>query len=204
MESFNEDNALFKYSRSFDYKTITSIDLNKFKNIYSSYSELINQENEMWGNLLPTNVYVEESYRVTLQGIWYLKSGFLRLVLDRKDNSTISLSDFLVSIEKSFILNYSIDELKEETSPQNQLYIYYILHKRIIKKWSWSKWNFGIYEGDDYPEYNSLFNEKHIYQQYKWQWRYNVGYVENDGIWIQNNYDENRNYFEELIKWAEL
>jgi len=203
MAFHTNDYLLFKYSRSFDYNSIGEINLSNFKKIYSSYYELIKNEDEMWGHLLNTHVYIEESDRVTLQGNWYLENGFLKLVMDRKENINYDLNDFLIRNEKSFIKNYTnTEELKEETNPKNQIYIYYILHKRLLKKWSWSKWNFGIYEEDDYPEYTSLFNEKYIYQQYKWQWRYNVGYVENDGIWIQNNFDDSRDYFEELINWA--
>ncbi|HHX70081.1 MAG TPA: DUF262 domain-containing protein [Gallicola sp.] len=203
MASHTNDYLSFKYSRSFDYNTIRTIDLNNFKEVYFAYSELIKNEDAMWGHLLNTPVYFEESDRVTLQGIWYLENGFLKFVLDRKENNKLNLNDFLINNEKSVIKNYTnTHELKEEANPRKQLFIYYILHKRILEKWSWSKWNFGIYEGDDYPEYTSLFNEKYIYQQYKWQWRYNVGYVENDGIWIQNNFDDSRDYFEELINWA--
>src|SRR5690606_3878384 len=100
-----------------------------------------------------------------------------------------NLIDYLISKEKNFINEYTADEMIAEDDPKKQLYLYYILHKRILKQWQWKKRNFGIYDGDDYPEYNSLFNQNYIYQFYNSQWRYNVGYERGSGIWIQDNYD---------------
>ena len=125
------------------------------------------------------------------------------MVLHRKEKASQSLIDFLISNEKNFILNYEgEDEISNETNPKKQLYLYYILHHRILSKWSWSKWNFGIYDGDDYPTTNSVFNNNLIYQFYNVQWRYNVGYEPGTGIWLQDNYKKQKNSISELIKWA--
>ena len=150
-----------------------------------------------------TSVYVENDDRLYAIGNWHLNSGFLLFVLERMKRRNEQLNDFLISKEKEFINSYKgIEDLASEESVKDQVYIYYILHKRIIDKWNWSKWNFGIYDGNDYPDSASLFITKYIYQFYNSQWRYNVGYESGTGIWIQDNFDSKRNYFQELINWA--
>lgn len=59
-----------------------------------------------------------------------------------------------------------------------------------------------MYNGKDYPKVKTIFNEKLVYQLFNKQWRYNVGYEIGSGFWIQDNYDNKRNYISELIKWA--
>lgn len=195
----------FKYSRSFDYENISSIDCTKFKELFDSYSELIINEDEIWGDLLNTSVYLEENDRLAIVGNWYLNNDFLKLVEERRISrfENVKLVDFLITKEMEFIKTYeNIEEMMNEKSAKNQVYLYYILHKRILHKWRWLKWNFGIYDGEDFPKVFSLFKLKYIYQFYNSQWRYNVGYDSSTGIWIQDNLNSKRNYLQELLTWA--
>ena len=194
----------FVYNRNSEYESISNIDIENFKAIFQAYSELIHEEHEVWGDLLLTSIYTENDKRLSAIGNWHLNSEFLNLVYKRKKNKTPLLKDFLISHEKEFVKAYTdISKIENEDSIKRQLYIYYILHKRILNKWNWTKWNFGIYEGDDYPSVSSLFSKKYIYQFYNSQWRYNVGYEYGTGIWIQDNFDSNRNYLQELFTWAQ-
>lgn len=203
MSVYTDNAESFSYNTSFDYKTISIVDLKIFLDIFASYTELINHENEIWGDLIDTSVYYLDNDRVCAKGNWHLNNGFLNVVFERLKNNTEKLIDFVISIEKQFVLNYSGEtEIQSEINPQKQLYIYYILHKRILNKWSWDKWNFGIYEGNDYPSVSSIFDSNKIYQMYNSQWRYNIGYIERDGIWIQDNSEPRRKYIKELINWA--
>lgn len=193
----------FIFNRNFDYELIATIDINKFKSIFSAYSELMNKEEEIWGDLLTTSVYVENDDRLFAIGNWHLDNGFLHFVIKRMKRQNEPLVDFLISVEKEFIKSYkNIDDLIKDESVRSQVYIYYILHKRLLNKWNWSKWNFGIYGGDEYPGVTSLFTTKYVFQFYNSQWRYNVGYESGTGIWIQDNFDAKRKYIEELVKWA--
>lgn len=199
----NDDIESFSYVRLFDYNIINEIDLIKFQDVFSAYYELVIREKEIWGDLIDSEIYTEINDRVYLQGYWHTNNGLLKMCLYRKINSTVDLNDFIISIEKKFILKYKNEsEILDETSAKKQLYIYYILHKRVLNKWIWSNWNFGLYKGSDYPKINSLFNNKSIYQLYNLQWRYNEGYKIGTGIWIQDNFDDNRNYISDLINWA--
>jgi len=198
---FNADKFTFNYS--FDYLTIKEIDIDDFLKISKAYKELINHENEIWGELLITSVYFEENDRIYAVGNWHLTEGFLNFCLERKRKFSNSLTDFLINREKRFILKYHDEtEIENVKNPKKQLYIYYILHKRLLNNWNWSKWNFGFYDGDDYPKVSTIFIRNLIYQFYNSQWRYNIGYYERNGIWLQDNYKKNRNYISELINWA--
>ncbi|MDZ4713470.1 MAG: hypothetical protein SGI89_14260 [bacterium] len=114
-----------------------------------------------------------------------------------------NLIDFLISLEKDSINSYHGEcNIESEENKKKQLYLYYILHKRILGNWNCKNWNFGVYNGKDYPKVKTIFNEKLVYQLFNKQWRYNVGYEIGSGFWIQDNYDNKRNYISELIKWA--
>lgn len=193
----------FNYSHNFDYESISVLNINKFNALFVAYSELINKEYDIWGDLLITSVYTKNNDRLSAVEKWYLNNDFLKLVDERMKSQTIPLNDFLIAKEKEFVKSYAdVSEIVKEESVKKQLYLYYILHKRILNNWSWLKWNFGIYAGDDYPNTSSLFLKKHIYQFYNSQWRYNVGYESGTGIWIQDHFDSKRNYLQELINWA--
>lgn len=193
----------FIYIYNFNYETISTIDINQFKALFDSYSELIKKEDEIWGALLITSVYFVYNERLSANEYWHLNNDFLILVEERRKSQTpqLSLSDFLILREKEFVNSYEAD-IENESSVKKQVYLYYILHKRILGNWSWSKKNFGIYDGSFYPYSHSLFKEKYIYQIYDKQWRYNEGYKSDAGIWIQDNFDSKRNYLQELIDWA--
>ena len=194
----------FEYTSLFDYNLVIDIDIDEFSNLFSIYSQFINAEDEIWGELLITKVYLQEPDRVSLASTWFLNSGFFNLIFEKREKPFHKLTDFLIEREKLFITSTynNEDELEDEQDSKKQLYIYYILHKRILDEWDWSKWNFGIYQGGDYPSVNSLFNNNYIYQRYKLQWRYNIGYVEKDGIWVQNHLYTKRYYTSQIINWS--
>lgn len=198
-------NEFFYFNYSFNYESIIDIDINRFQSVFKSYSELINNENEMWGELIITDVYFESFDRVYALGNWHLNNGFLNFVLEREFNNFQTLELFLISREKHFIRKYiSESELKKESDPKKQLYIYYILHKRLLNKWNWSKWNFGIYKYVIYSSTFTLFRNNFIYQFYNSQLRYNIGYTIHSGVWLQDNADDSRNYLSELINWSSI
>lgn len=95
------------------------------------------------------------------------------------------------------------NEMFQEESYKKQLYIYYILNTQIKGEWSWDgNWNFGVYDNNEDSNYKSLFSNNKIYQKYNQQWRYSYGYNTQNGIYAQHNYDEQFNYFQKLINWA--
>jgi len=177
--------------------------LKLFESIFASYKELTAYQNKIWGDLLPTIVY-KETDRIDFINEWHLTEDFLNFVLRRNDCKADYINDFLRKIRKKFIVsNYQSKELIEsENSLKKQLYIYYILHSEILHQWHWrGRYNFGFYNSIQGSE-KSLFENQKIFQFYNKQWRYNMGYDKSNGIWVQDNFDENRDYFDELFKWA--
>ncbi len=204
MTMFDGNYSLFSFNRwSYIYEAISNFSFEKFKAVSLLYREAINNEAEIWGNLINTEMYVKDVDRLSVAGSWKVNNSILRMVLERFTRKEEKLIDYLISKERAFVKLYKDDgELRAESDPQKQLFLYYILHKRILNKWAWRNWNFGMYDGDDYLDYDSLFNRNFIYQFFNSQWRYNVGYQRGAGIWLQDNYERKRNYFSELIAWA--
>lgn len=203
MTIYDGDINNFSFNKVFNYQCILSFNINKFKQIYLYYIELINQVTEVWGDLIDTEMYIQAGDRIYENANWHLNNAFLKMVLYRYKASTESLESFSISNEKKFLLSYKDkEEVENEMNPKRQLYIYYILHKRLLNRWKWDKWNFGKYDGSNYPSVKSIFNHKFVYQFYDSQWRYNVGYEPGTGIWLQDHLDKKRDYISELLTWA--
>ena len=184
-----------------DLTTNSTNFLKYFEVFLQAYNELILSNNKIWGDLLPTGVYDENEHRVYYDSKWYRSDDFLDFTFDRNLVANLSLDEFLIQKRKNFIKRYSDTKmLREETSFKYQLYIYYILHQNILNQWKWNGWNFGVYYQDEAPNAVSLFNNNRIYQFYKTQWRYNVGYT--NGIWLQDHYVSKKKYFGRLLNWA--
>ena len=203
----------FSYNPKIDWANLSDFDVSKFTAIVNSYRELTQNVNELYGEFLHTDIYGEYGSRITEKSwsSWHRNVDFLKLVFDRTKRNSETLLDFVIQNEKSFVKRYNGDAngIKNESSSKNQLYLYYIIHKRILNNWYWNwnnKRNFGaydLYEIDNSWNYKSLFNNRKIYQFYDKQWRYNMGYDTSSSIWLQNNFDNTRDYAQELINWAE-
>ncbi len=204
MTVFQGQPGQFIFNRQYNYQNINDFNLTIFKEIFALYKEANNNIGIVWGNLINSDLYIQAGDRVYYQGSWKTNNSLLRLILERYTRKSESLTEYLISKERDFIKLYTEDGMRAESDPKKQLYLYYILHKRVLNKWEWKKWNFGMYDEDDYPDHDSLFNRGFIYQFYNSQWRYNVGYEAGSGLWVQDNYDPKRKYFTELLTWANL
>jgi hypothetical protein len=195
------------------FTEIPNFSLSKFKNIFSSFCELTGNSNEIWGEFLNTEIYSETWNRIVEKTWiqWYLNVDFLKLVLERTNRSNETLSDFTQNNEKRFIKGYNGNKylIQNEVSAKKQVYLYYILHSRILNRWNgyWnSKKNFGVYNLSDLENswnYFSMFTNDKIYQLYDRQWRYN-SYDSRYGISIQHNVNRSQDYIQELINWANI
>ncbi len=194
---------LIKFVEKISIDQSKQFSLKLFENIFVSYKELAAYKNKIWGDLLPTSVY-NETDRVDYVNEWHLTEDFLNFVRKRNDGEAIHLNDFLIKNRKEFIVtNYQLkDEIESETSLKKQLYIYYILHSNLLSQWNWNgKYKFGFYNSILGNE-KSLFKNQKIFQFYNKVWQYNMGYNKSNGIWIQDNMDETKDYLGELLKWA--
>ena len=137
---------------------------------------------------------------------WYKSQDFMNFIREIYELSDFDISKHLILKRKNFIKqNYlTTNDLKGELLIRRQLYLYYILHIHVLdNKWNWNsqKYNFGAYSYVKNGE-KSIFENLKIFQLYDKQWRYNQGYNPIHGLWIQNYWEENRDYFSELLNWA--
>lgn len=180
-----------------------SNDSSLFRDVFYTYKEICENYKLLWGDFLITDMYRWEDYRILESWPWSKHKSFLQMVEDRFNDKDISIEEFLNKRRKAFVLNYgSSDEMKDEQNLKKQLYLYHVISK-LKGKWQWeNKFNFGIYESEEVDGARSLFNSGHIFERYSAQWRYNVGYQEKNGLWLQDHAKKNHDYFQELIDWA--
>ncbi len=177
-----------------------------FKKLFNVYEELIENEYKIWGDLVKKGLYHVQNNRIIRPATWYKNAPMMEFTLERMNEATIDLSSFLLNGRKGFIRSYTVvTTMKGELDLMNQLSIYYALTRYLGEEWKWDKWNFGVYESAEDAQYlslNSLFDSGHIFERYNAQWRYNVGYQTSNGLWVQENAEDGRDYFQELINWA--
>ncbi len=172
-----------------------------FNNIVKAYELLLKNEDKIWGNLINTDVYIDKADRVEVENKWYKKSGFLNLV-ENKAMSKESLESFIINHQKAFISNYNnLEEMLNEASSKNQIYIYYILCSNNftgMPVWNWND-NFNFGKWSKYTGFQSLFTaeqNKTIYQLY------NLAFAENEYKMLTIQLSKYKNGINLLVNWS--
>ncbi|MFV0226264.1 DUF262 domain-containing protein [Empedobacter falsenii] len=168
-----------------------------------SFKYFLLNENNLWGELIPTDVYYYDGEKIMYSWLFYKKGGFLNLINDLMVDNNLSIKEFKDKREKGwFTNNYSnFQTLENESDKKNQLYIIYILktHQFFkLAKWDWSddRFNFGVWP--DYPSCNTVFNNGFIYQMIK------SNFVDNRSFIFDFHYKKltSENVFDKLVEWA--
>jgi len=196
-----------------------------FDQLYAAYAKLAKDEfYEAWGDLLPTALYTQYSWsRLTFDKNFAKHWAVGALATDYQQwsalNKTDDLQTFLLDREKEFIAREleSTPNLSQIRSVKSQLYIYYILQRKImqggIDDFFKNGYNFGwlgkitglksIFQagiaGDEwFEDYNPIF------QTYQSQFRYNIGLKEENALppEIVNHKKRIAKPFNDLIEWA--
>jgi hypothetical protein len=198
--------GLISYYSSYEYGNITGFDLAKFNNIYNAYIEFTDNLVDISGDLI-NRTYIVKGNRVCWVDEIHENTAFLQLVLSRFEcnlKTKIELEDFLIMDEVNFIMSYADEKaIENEVDPKKQLFIYFILLKRILSTWNCDNGlNFGMYDSSIYADLiiSSIFSHKIKYQMFSSQWRYNDR-RDDKGIWAPVDVD-NVNYRQKLIDWA--
>ena len=196
--------------------------MKELETTYKAYLELSSDDFTLiWGDLLISGLYNQTSGSRLDSHPIYKKHPSVILFAKKysKKMQTVSLFEYTLEIQKDFIKKIIVKHpaLEEIREVKTQIYLYYIIHKRIYNK------DFHSFFKNGYVNfgwllkvagYKSFFtkgikdcqffsNTNPIFQVYNQQFRYNLG------ININNTLDEEvigignkKNTFKLLINWA--
>jgi hypothetical protein len=196
--------------------------LSTLKDCFISYNEIsLGDFNPIWGNFLVSGLY-QLTYESRLIHSGNFKKHPAILIFAKKYmESTKSLDEFVVEIQREFIKelearNKSLEFVREV---KEQLYLYYIIHERLYHKSFDSffknyNFNFGwLARESGYKSHflNGINNCKYfptqnpIFQLYNSQFRYNSGLNEANALHIEIvGGGKKKNPFELIKEWANL
>lgn len=208
----------------FDLKDefISKFDIAKFEEIYGAYVKVSKDDfEEIWGDLICTDIYYHNKYSGRLyinRDVDYKKAGAIIEFSKRFAMSKIvDPIDFSINIEKEFIqqIKKQYDDLKTIRNVREQLYLLYIITRRICKKDNNSffknSYNFGwLYRETGF---SSLFNNgiegdplfsvvNPIFQTYYAQFRYNMGLYSEHAIDIEIGSRPKYHLLDKVVEWA--
>ncbi|MDV3752856.1 GmrSD restriction endonuclease domain-containing protein [Elizabethkingia anophelis] len=154
--------------------------INNFDKVINAYNFFLKNENILWGELIPTNVYFVDRDKIIYQSNFSRKSAFLELIRNLCGISEVN--NFIQANQKKWFLNnYKSEEgLINESNTKNQIYVIYILkHNKLLglSKWDWhyDRFNFGVW--NSYSKCSSIFSDKNIFQLIKTNFVDNSNYI---------------------------
>lgn len=187
---------------------------NTLKALLNKYNEISKDDfDNIWGDLIITKIYKNDTWRIT-SNYEYATHNDMMIFLLKYYHSNLHLEDYLIKIEKEFILEkytqYNAN-LIDINDYKERLYIYYILTVRIMNLSHGEFFNNGYQFGwlDKEKGFKSIFDKEGeksnpIFQTYSSQFRYNLGLKERNALppEIVGN-KRPRKPFEELYSWAQ-
>lgn len=196
----------------------------RFGKLVESYKIISKDDfNGIWGDMLITSLYTTSEWRMVYDLNWPKNSAIIEMALlymKRGLEQRIPIEDFAITIEKEYIcsLNKRENDLSMVRKVNEQLYIYYILTARIMKKdtaksfFKKDGYNFGWLASC--KGFSSIFkngiemnehyiNKNPIYQTYKAYFQYNKGILPERALDAEIvGAGRKLNPFELLLKWA--
>lgn len=187
--------------------------------IFKAYREIAVEEfNLIWGNCLNSCLYTQTYESRLVYAGNYKRNPAILLFAKNYAQTNLSLTDYIEKVEKEFVVNLELEypNFAEIRNVKKQLYLYYIITKRIYGK-SYSQffkngYNFGWLSQE--TGYKSWYNDgvegcqyfdivNPIFQVYNQQFRYNLGINKNNTLDIEIiGGGKRRNPFELIIEWA--
>lgn len=216
-ETNEQEIASFKFNEDI----INDFDLTRLQGLYGCYEEICkaNFEN-VWGDLINSSLYIHQKTagRLVYAEDYSHNQAVVALAISFFDSKMEDLESFLVYTEKQTIINLQMDN-KDFSTIRNvklQLYLYYVLTRRIMNKgisdFFKNGWNFGWLSKED--GFSSYFydgieddpwfcRDNPIFQTYNSLFRYNCGLNKEHAL--PPEIIENGNLqktFNRLIEWA--
>ena len=203
---------------------VKSFDLQRLKNLYEHYDRISQNEfSSVWGDLLDSMLYThyKDSRRMMYDDDTFSKNpAVIALAVAYMDSKKEELETFLVESEKKTIrrLSKRHEDLGEIRNVKQQLYIYYVLTRRImglnINDFFQNGWRIGwlakekgftslFHEGIEGDPWFSEPGHNPIFQTYYSQFRYNGGLNECHALPPEIvGANRPQKAFEKLLEWA--
>ncbi|SNB28235.1 conserved hypothetical protein [Flavobacterium psychrophilum] len=202
-----------------DFENFDFIGLKKSYEAYRIISQ--NDFIAIWGDLINTELYQQTDYSRLEAAPNYKKHPAIVMFAKQyaKVAASKSLEQYIEIIQKQFITNTVTNHpiFEEIKNVKTQLYIYYIIHKRIYNGnftafFKNNNVNFGWLA--KVPGYKSLYNKgidgcqyfpnaNPVFQVYNQQFRYNLGINRNNTFDLEVvGIGNKKNPFDKIIEWA--
>jgi hypothetical protein len=190
------------------------VDYDTLGKLYKAY-KLIAQNDfyEVWGDLLATKVYTQSEWRVWFDDNYEKNPDVIQLAKDVM-NHGYNIEKVLLYREQKFITKMQTEygDLSEVNQPKQQLYLLYILSRRILKYnicdfFTNDCYRFGWLKKDK-SGFSSPFkylndNYGMVYQCYNSSFQYNRGLLDNRTPKVLKANGAGKKPFEKLINFAE-
>lgn len=203
---------------------VKSFDLQRLKNLYEHYDRISQDEfSSVWGDLLDSMLYThyKDSGRMMYDNDTFSKNpAVIALAVAYMDSKKEDLETFLVESEKKTIrrLSKRHEDLGEIRNVKQQLYIYYVLTRRIMglnindffkneRRIGWLSKEKGFtslfHEGIEGDPWFSEPGHNPIFQTYYSQFRYSGGLNERHALPPEIvGANRPQKAFEKLLEWA--
>lgn len=194
--------------------TNNKVDYNTLKNLYEAYKIIAeNNYNEIWGDLLGTDLYTQTEWRVEYDDNFKKHHAVIELAKDVMNNNN-NITAVLLRREKEFItqMQRKYKNLSFVNQPKEQLYLLYILSQRIMGYTTVDFFNngrrFGWLTKNNIAGYSALFDRFYgldcgmIYQSYISYFQYNRGILEKRTPKVLIAYGAGQKPFERLVNFA--
>lgn len=204
-------------------ENIASFDLHRLRSLYEHYEHISQDDfSSVWGDLLDSMLYThyKDSGRMIYDNNYRKNPAIIALTVAYTDSKKNDLESFLIDTEKKKIrrLSKKYVDLGEIRNVKQQLYIYYVLTRRIMNRstndFFYNGWRIGWLEKEN--GFTSLFHEgiegdpwfsepghNPIFQTYGSQFRYNWGLNEWHALPPEVvGAKRPQKAFEKLLEWA--
>lgn len=202
---------------------VASFDLLRLKSLYEHY-ELIGQDDfsSVWGDLLDSMLYThnKDFGRMLFDDNYSKNPAMIALTVAYTDSRENDLESFLIKTEKRKIcqLSKKHEDLGEIRNVKQQLYIYYVLTRRVmgleVNDFFGTRWRIGwlekekgftslFHEGIDGDPWFSESGHNPIFQTYSSQFRYSWGLNKWHALPPEIvGANRPQKAFEKLLEWA--
>lgn len=189
------------------------VDYDTLEKLYEAYKLIAKCDfDEVWGDLLRTNVYRQTEWRVEYDSSYEKHGAVIELAKEVMENNN-DVNGVLIRRERKFIVQMQdkYGNLSFVNQPKEQLYLLYILSTRVLKYTIADFFNNGYQFGwlsKNISGYSPLFekfydwNSGIIYQSYSSYFQYNRGILKKRTPKVLIAYGAGQKPFDRLIDFA--